>query len=229
MLSKDKMLRVVFSIPLKILFYKQDSNSLHLLFQVPWEVAKLPGVSQQVAFTALLSIKKLAAHLFLLFSFKPTGRKSIKLNWVNVCAYAFRVTEVTGCYNEVQTVLVQKAAYRATREEVFFPSVIYYLMRATETMEVQRLPWNQCSSKSRITRSLLQYAIFSKLKHKYCQGPNRYLRKQLSTKAFFPPAHQRWTLEVAGQGGAGLGEQEKLEGAASTGDKPSDKPCWQNI
>lgn len=117
MLWKDKMLRVVFSILLKILFYKQDANRLHLLFQEPWEVVKLPGVSQQVAFTGLLSIQKLAVHLFLPFSFKP--RKSIKLNWVNICAYAFRGTEVTGCYNEVRTVLAWKAEYRTTNEEQF--------------------------------------------------------------------------------------------------------------
>lgn len=125
MLSKDKMLRVVFSILLKILFYKQDSNSLHLLFQEPWEVAKLPGVSQQVAFTALLSIQKLVVHLFVPFSFKPIFRKSIKLNWVNTCAYAFRITEVAGCYNEVQTVLTWKAAYRGTSEEQFSSTLQY--------------------------------------------------------------------------------------------------------
>jgi len=76
-------------------------------------------VSQQVGFTALLSIQKLTVHLFLSFSFKPIRSKSVKLNWVNICAYAFRITEVTGCYNEIQTVLAWKAAYRATSEEEF--------------------------------------------------------------------------------------------------------------
>lgn len=227
MLSKDKMLRVVFSILLKILFYKQDSNSLYLLFQEPWEVAKLPGVSQQVAFTVLLSIQKLAVHLFLPFSFKSICRKSLKLNWVNICAYAFRVTEVTECYNEVQTVLAWKAAYRSTSEEQFsFP-----LQHITwcQLQKQWRLLGNQCGSKSRITRSLLEYVIFSKLKHEYCQRPKRYLRKELSTKAFLPPAYQTWRPEVARKGGAGLGQEEESEGKASAGDKPSDKPHWQHI
>lgn len=125
-LSKDKSWGLFFSILLKNLFYQQDLNSLHLLFQEPWEVVKLPGVSQQVAFTALLSIQKLAVHLLFPFSFKPIFSKSIKVNWVNICAHVVRVTKVTGCHNEVQTVPAWKAAYRATSEGQF-PSPLQHI------------------------------------------------------------------------------------------------------
>lgn len=55
------------------------------------------------------------------------------------------------------------------------------------------------------------------------------MRKQLSTKAFLPAVYQSWRLEAARKGGAGLGQEEESEGAASAGNKPSDKPRWQNF
>lgn len=139
---------------------------------------------------------------------------------MNICAYTFWVTQITGCYNEGPTVLAQKAPHRTTRT-VFFPFVTYHLMPNTKTTEVQRSPGNQCDPRSRTTgiRNIFKVELWIGWK-----------AKEISEKAAKHkdiPGYQSWRLEVAKKGVAGSGQ--KSEGKASPGHSSTNKPCWQHI